>query len=106
MSRRFEDQYATDKKYCKVQNHFYYTGEYRGTAHSMCSLKYSIPKEITIHFYNGSNYDYHIIKEEPVEKFERQFTCLGEFTKKYVTFLALIEKEVKIIVHILLITNY
>ena len=32
------------KKFCKVRDHCNYTGEYRGAAHSICKLKYSIPK--------------------------------------------------------------
>ena len=31
------------KKNCKVRDHCHYTGEYRGTAHSICNLKYSVP---------------------------------------------------------------
>ena len=41
-----------------------------GAAHSICSLKYSITKEITIVFHNGSNYDYHFIMKEQTEEFE------------------------------------
>ena len=62
--------------------------------HSTCNLKYSLPKKISIVFHNGSNYCYHfIIKELPV-KFKKQFTCLGENTEKYITFIVPIEKEV------------
>ena len=46
-----------------------------------------------IKFHNGSNYDYHFIIKELVEKFERQFTCLGEKTEKYITFSVLMEKR-------------
>ena len=39
-----EDNYAKHKKYCEVRNHCHYTREYRGVAHSICTLKYSAPK--------------------------------------------------------------
>ena len=66
----FEDKYAKDnKKYRKVRDHCHYTGEQRDAAQSICNLNYSIPKETTIIFHNGSNYDYHfIIKAEEFEE--------------------------------------
>ena len=67
----------------------------KDTVHSICNLKYSIPKEITVVFHNESNYDYHFIKRELVEEFEWQFNCLGENTEKCRTYLVLIEEEVK-----------
>ena len=69
--------------------------EYRSSAHSICNLKFSITKEISIIFHNGSNYDYHFIIKELAEEFEGQFTCLGENTEKYISFSVPIEKEVK-----------
>ena len=51
-------------------------------------------KKITIVFHNGSNYDYHFFMKELAEEFKKQFTCLGENTKKYITFTIPIEKEV------------
>ena len=33
------------KKYCKIRDHCYYTGAYWGAMHSICNLKYSVPKE-------------------------------------------------------------
>ena len=60
----------------------YYTGEYRGAAHSICNLDYSVHKKI-IAFHNGSNYDYHFIIKELAEEFKKQFTCLGESTEKH-----------------------
>ena len=48
---KFENKYLKDKKYCKVRDHCYYTGEYRGTAYSICNLKYSVPKKIPIVFH-------------------------------------------------------
>ena len=54
--------------------------------HRICNLKYSVPTKIPIAFHNGSNYDYHVIIKELSEEFEKQFTCLGESTEKYITF--------------------
>ena len=62
-------KYAKYKKYCKVRDHCHYTGEYRGAAHSLCDLKYSIPKQITVIFHNESNYDYCFIIKELAEEF-------------------------------------
>ena len=35
--------YLIDKK---VTDHCHYAGEYRGAAHSICNLKYSVPKKL------------------------------------------------------------
>ena len=59
-----------DKKYCKTKEHCHYTGEYWGAFHSICNSKCSIPKEITIIFYNISNYVYYFIIKVLAEKFE------------------------------------
>ena len=84
-----------DKKYRKVRDHCHYTEEeYKGAAHSICSLKYSVPKTLPIVFHNGSNYDYHFIIKELAEEFKKQFTCLGENTENNITFTVPIEKEV------------
>ena len=37
--------------------------------------------------------DYHFIINQLAEEFKRQFKCLGENTKKYITFSVPIEKE-------------
>ena len=59
--KTFEDKFADDKNYCKIGDHCYCTGKYRGAAHSICNLKYIMPKEITVIFHNGSNYDYYLL---------------------------------------------
>ena len=45
-----KDKYIKDKEYRYVRDHCLYTGEYRVAAHSVCNLKHSLPKEITINF--------------------------------------------------------
>ena len=91
---KFENKYLKDKKFRKVRDHCHYTGEYRGAAHSICNLKYSVPKKIPIVFHNGSNYGYHFIIKWLEKEFEKQYTCLGENTEKCITFIVPIEKEV------------
>ena len=56
-------------------------------------LKYSIPKENSIVFHKGSNYDYHFIIKELVEEFEKIYFSLGKKTKKNITFTFPIEKK-------------
>ena len=82
------------KKPRKVRYHCHYTGEYIGAAHSICNLKYSVPKNVPIIFNNASKYDYLFILKELEEEFEKQFTSLGENAGKYITFTFPIEKEV------------
>ena len=40
----------------KVRDHYHYTGKYRGTAQSICYLKFNVSKEIPVVIHNGSNY--------------------------------------------------
>ena len=80
-----EKEFSTDKKYCKVRDHCHYTGQYRGAAHSICNLRYQIPKEIPVVFHNGSTYDYHFIIKQLPREFKGYFHCLGENTEKYIT---------------------
>ena len=49
----------------------HYTGEHRGAAHSICSLKYSVAKKIPVVFGNESNHDYHFMITELTEKLKR-----------------------------------
>ena len=72
---KFEDKHAEDKEYRKVRDHCHYTREYRGATHSICNLKYFVPKEIPMVFHNASNYDYHFIIKELAEEFERKQYC-------------------------------
>ena len=59
------------KKYHKVRDQCYYTGEYRSAVHSICNLKYSVLKKISITFHNGSNCDHHFVTKELAEEFSK-----------------------------------
>ena len=63
-------------------------------AHSICNLKYSIPKKAIVIFHDGSKYDYHFTIKDLEEEFEGQFTCLGENTEKYIAFQFLQKKKI------------
>ena len=91
---KFENKYLKAKNYRKVRDHCLYTVECRGAAHSICNLKYSVPKESPIALHNRSKYDYNFIIKELAEKLKKQFTCLGENSEKYISFTVPIEKEV------------
>ena len=74
---KFENEYVKAKKHSKVRDHCHYIGEYRGAAHRICDLKHSVPKKFLWIFIK-----YHFILKKLPEKFEKQFTCLGEKTEK------------------------
>ena len=79
----------------KAKDYCYFTGKYRGAAHSTCNLKYKIPKNIPVIFHNGSTYDYHFIIRELASEFDGNFECLGENTEKYTTFSVPIKKRIE-----------
>ena len=78
------------KKYRKVTDDCHYTGEYRDYAHSTFNLNYSVLKK---NFYRCSyvhNYGYHFIIKELAKEFEKQFSCLGKDTEKYIAFCTML----------------
>ena len=83
------------KNYRKVRDHDHYTGKFRGAAHSICNLRYKIPKEFPVVFHNGAKYDYHFIIKELVRKMDDNMDCLGEEAEKYITFKVPLKKENK-----------
>ena len=88
-----EKSFADDKNNIKVRDHCHSTGKYRGAAHNSCNLQYKIPKSISAVFHNGSNYDFHLIINQLAKDFDGPFNCLGENTKKYITFSICIFKK-------------
>ena len=83
----------TFKLYHIVRDNCYYTGKFRGAAHSICNLKYKTPKKIPVVFHNVSTFDYHFIIKQLAKEFKGQFECLGENSEKYITFSVPIKKK-------------
>ena len=52
--KNFKTNISKIKKYREVRDHCHYTGEYRGAAHNICNLNYSVLKKSLIVFHNGS----------------------------------------------------
>ena len=44
VGKKSKENYLKDKKYCKVRDNCHYTAEDWGAGHSMCNLKYNVPK--------------------------------------------------------------
>ena len=85
-----------DKNYAnrkKVKDHCHNTGKFRGPAHSICNLKYKIPKEIPIIIHNAT-YDTHFIINQLAIEFKGELNCIGDNMEKYITFSVPIKKEV------------
>ena len=53
----------------KVKDHCHYTGKFRRAAHSICNLKYKVPKDIPIGIHNASS-DTHFIINQLAEEFK------------------------------------
>ena len=47
-----DDKDSINRK--KIKDHCHYTGEFKGPAHSICNLKYKVPKEILIIIHNAT----------------------------------------------------
>ena len=63
-------KFAKEKDHRKLRDQCYFTDKYSGAAHSICNLRFNVPNEISVVFYNGSNYDYHFIIKKLGKKIE------------------------------------
>ena len=54
----------------KVKDLCHYTGKFRGAAHSICNLRYKIPKDVPVVLHNRSTYDYHFIIKRLAKEFK------------------------------------
>ena len=88
--REKDNEYYKNRK--KVKDHCYYTGKFRGAAHSKCNLNCKVPKDIPIIIHNAS-YDTHFIINQLAEEFKGELDCIGENMEKYITFSVPIKKK-------------
>ena len=74
-----------DKNYKSVRDHCHLTGKFRGAAHSICNLKYRLPKFYPVIFHNLSGYDSHLFIKN-LGKSEGKIDCIPNNEEKYISF--------------------
>ena len=74
-----------DPRFKKVRDHFHLTGKFRGAAHSMCNLKFRLPKFYPVIFHNLSGYDSHLFIKN-LGKSEGKIDCIPNNEEKYISF--------------------
>ena len=74
----------------KVRDHCHYSGLYRGAAHSLCNLKYKIPKYIPVVFHNLAGYDAHLFIRE-LSKHVTKMGVIAKNTEDYISFSIKVE---------------
>ena len=74
-----------DENYRRVRDHCHLTGKFRGAAHSICNLKYRLPKFFPVIFHNLSGYDSHLFIKN-LGKSEGKIDCIPCNEEKYISF--------------------
>ena len=69
----------------KVGDHCHYSGRYRGSAHSLCNLRYRIPSYIPVVFHNLLGYDAHLFIKE-LGKHSYDIGVIAKNKEDYITF--------------------
>ena len=76
----------------KVRDHCHYTGEYRGTAHFACNLRYKIPNYIPVVFHNLAGYDAHLFIRE-LAKYTTDIGVIAKNIEDYISFSIKVEVD-------------
>ena len=71
----FAEKESQKSSYWKVRDHCNYTGKYGSATHSICDLNCNLHNEISVHFYNGSNYDEPVNLRESLNVLEKIQRC-------------------------------
>ena len=80
-----EEEIKDEDVYRKVRDHCHLTGKFRGAAHSICNLKYRLPKFYPVIFHNLSGYDSHLFIKN-LGKSEGKIDCIPNNEEKYISF--------------------
>ena len=80
-----EKEIKDEDLYRKVRDHCHLTGKFRGAAHSICNLKYRLPKFYPVIFHNLSGYDSHLFIKN-LGKSEGKIDCIPNNEEKYISF--------------------
>ena len=80
-----EKEIKYEDLYRKVRDHCHLTGKFRGAAHSICNLKYRLPKFYPVIFHNLSGYDSHLFIKN-LGKSEGKIDCIPNNEEKYISF--------------------
>ena len=77
----------------KVRDHCHYSGLYRGATHTMCNLRYKIPKYIPVVFHNLAGYDAHLFIRE-LAKHTSHMGVIAKNVEDYISFSIKVEVEI------------
>ena len=80
------------KKHQKGTDHSHYTGKFRGAVHSICNLRYKVPKNLPIVIHSAS-YDTHFLINQLAKEFKDKLNFIGENMEKDITFSVPIQKK-------------
>lgn len=85
-----KNKFTSKPRKYKVRDFYFYSGNYRGTAHKKCVIYDEV--EIPIVFQNNSLYDNHFIMNELAKQVDG-LKWLGKNSEKYISFKALLINE-------------
>ena len=77
----------------KVRDHCHYSGLYRRAAHTVCNLRYKIPKYIPVVFHNLAGYDTHLFICE-LAKHTSHMGVIAKNVEDYISFSIKVEVEI------------
>ncbi|XP_058980338.1 uncharacterized protein LOC131803264 [Musca domestica] len=69
----------------KVRDHCHVTGKFRGAAHNVCNINYTVAQFIPIFFHNFSEYDCHLFVKELLTTIEGNTTIIPLTKEKYIS---------------------